>query len=106
MADLLYNDSWAGLIHEYDQLDDQKFVVRTRGDVQTVLDANRHDANHENPWSPSRDLKHVARIPVEVYMIWLNELGIDALNKDHQPAVRKLLNDSQWSYLRSSGGTL
>jgi hypothetical protein len=106
MTELLYHDGFAGLTHTIEQLDDKTVVVRSGGDVEAVLDANKHDANHKNPWSPSRDLKHVARIPVEVYMIWLNELGVDVLNPDHRPAVRKLLNDNQWSHLRTSGGDL
>jgi hypothetical protein len=106
MTEHFHNDLFTGLVHEIDQLDDKTVVIHTRGDAQSVLDANKEDANHGDPWTPSRDLKHVARIPVEVYMIWLNELGVDALNKEHQPAVRKLLNDNQWSYLRTSGGAL
>ena len=106
MAELFYHDDWAGITHTIDQLDDKTVVIHSSGDTQPVLDANKEDANHGNPWTPSRDLKHVARIPAEVYMIWLNDLGVDALNPDHRPAVRKLLNDVQWKHLRTSGGSL
>jgi hypothetical protein len=106
MAELFHHDGWTGLTQTIDRLDDKTVVVKTSGDVEAILDANKHDANHGNPWSPSRDLKHVARIPVEVCMIWLNEFGVDVLNPDHRPAVRKLLNSNAWSYLRTSGGDL
>jgi hypothetical protein len=106
MAELFYRDDWAGVTHTIDRIDDNTVVVHTSGDVQPILDANKHDANHGNPWSPSRDLKHVARIPTEIYMIWLHRFGIDALNHEHAAAVRKLLNDPEWMYLRTGGGRL
>ena len=106
MTEHFYNDPFTGLVHEIDQLDDQTIVIHTKGDAQAVLDANKRDENHGDPWSPSRDLKHVARIPPEVYMHWLNVLGVDALNPDHKPAVRKLLNSNEWQYVRTSRGDL
>jgi hypothetical protein len=106
MPDLFYKDDFAGLVHEIDQLDDKTFVIHTKGDVQPVLDANKEDANHGDPWSPSRDLKHVARIPVEICMIWLHRYGVDVLDPDHAPAVRRLLNSNEWRGLRTGGGDL
>jgi hypothetical protein len=104
MAELLYHDDFAGLTHTIERLDDKTVVVKSHGDVEAVLDANKHDANHADNWSPSRDLKHVARIPQEIYLKWLHEKGVDALNPDHREAVRKLLNSSEYLYLRTGGG--
>jgi hypothetical protein len=106
MGELLYHDDFAGLTHEYAQVDDKTFVIKTHGDVEAVLDANKHDNNHAANWSPDRTLKHVARIPTEVYLHWLHKYGVDALNLDHADAVRKLLNDRDWLFLRTGGGTL
>ena len=106
MAELFYHDDWTGITHTIDRIDDKTVVIHSSGDTQPVLDANKEDANHGNPWTPSRDLKHVARIPAEVYLIWLNKYGIDALKKEDAPAVRRLLNSNEWSYLRTGGGQL
>jgi hypothetical protein len=106
MSALLRHDPFTGLTHTIDRLDDWTVVVKTSGDAQAVLDANKSDANHSNPWSRSRDLKHIARIPPEVYTYWLNVLGVDALNPDHKGAVRRLLNDHSWLYIRTSGGVV
>lgn len=84
--------------------DDEHTVVRHTQDVAPILDANKHDHNHVSGWSPTRDLRHVARIPLVVAMIWLNRYGVDALNRDHRDAVARLLNSSEWSYLRTGGG--
>lgn len=106
MSDLLYHDDFAGITHQFVPLDDKKFAVRTTGDVNVVLDANKHDANHAPNWSADRSLKHVARIPVEVYLDWLHTKGVDALNPDHKEAVRALLNDKDWQHLRTGAGAL
>ena len=106
MAELLYHDDFAGLTHTIDRLDDKTVVVKTGGDIEAVLDANKHDANHGTNTSSSGDMKHVARIPQEIYMLWLHKYGVDALNPDHRGAVRKLLNDRDWLFLRTGGGTL
>jgi hypothetical protein len=47
---------------------------------------------------------HVACIPVGVQMKWLDDYGVDVLNKDHFPAVKRLLNDPDWRYLRTNPG--
>jgi hypothetical protein len=99
-------DPFLGIVHEFVDVDDKTVGVLTSGDTQPILDANKEDANHGDNWSPSRDMKHVARIPPEIYTKWLYELGVDALNPDHAPAVRRLLNDKSWMHLRTGGGVL
>jgi hypothetical protein len=106
MTEVLYHDPFLGLTHEYAQVDDKTFMVRTSGDTQPILDANKEDANHAANWSASRDLHHVARIPPEIYTLWLHKYGVDALNPDHRDAVKKLLNDRDWLFLRTGGGSL
>lgn len=84
---------------------DGKFALQATQDVQPILDANKADQTF-NPsgYSPSRELKHVARIPLVVAEKWLNDYGVDVLNPDHKPAVRKLLNDRDWLFLRTGNG--
>jgi hypothetical protein len=37
---------------------------------------------------------------------WQNELGVDVFNPDHKEAVRRLLNSSEYLYLRTAPGRL
>lgn len=92
-------------LHAYD-VDDETIGIRHVQDVEAILDANKHDHNHVSGYSPTRDIKHVARIPLIVAMIWLKQYGVDVLNKDHKAAVARLLNSNEWSYLRTGGGRL
>jgi hypothetical protein len=109
MPDVLYHDPFTGLTHVFEQADDKTFKLGVRGSdayTDAILDANKHDANHASNWSASRDLKHVARIPPSVYVYWLHAYGVDALDPDHKEAVKKLLNDRDWLFLRTGGGQL
>jgi hypothetical protein len=94
------------LHREIIQLDDETLVERSIQDVDPILDANKWDANHAANYSPSRDMKHVARIPLVVAEDWLNKHGIDVLNPDHRDRVRALLNDPDYRWLRTGSGRL
>lgn len=81
-------------------------IVRTQ-DVEPILDRNKALQNHgHNGWTGERTMRHVADIPLVVAEIWMQRYGVDVFNKDHAPAVRRLLNDPDWRYLRTSGGQL
>jgi len=100
-------DPFTGITREFVHVDDETFAIRSTDNVQAVLDANKEDQTF-NPtgYSPSRDLKHVARIPASIYELWLHRYGVDVLNPDHKDAVRKLLNDRDWLFLRTGGGVI
>jgi ribonuclease HI len=46
----------------------------------------------------------MCKIPNLVIEKWRNEKGIDVLNKDHWPAVKKLLNDPEYKWLKTTSG--
>jgi hypothetical protein len=74
-------------------------------DVQPILDANGRIANHSDGYSASRDLQHVASIPMIVIEQWMKE-GVDVFNPEHEAAVMKRLNDGGWAKLRTGGGRI
>ena len=83
---------------------DDQFAIEARQDVTPLLDINKRQANDGDGYTPSREMRHIARIPNVVIEKWLNEYGVNIFNKDHLPAVKRLLNDPDWRYLRISGG--
>lgn len=87
-------------------LDETTWHVRRTQDVEAILDANKHDASHAANYSPTRELKHVASIPFVVAEQWLNQFGVDVFNPDHAAAVARLLNSSEWAFLRTGKGNL
>lgn len=91
--------------HSYDEHTDTTYI-ETVQDVEPWLEANKQLQNDEE--YKRRGIKnewyHVASIPIGVQYKWLKEKGVDIYNKDHWPAVRRLLNDPEYRYLRTSTG--
>lgn len=80
-------------------------VIRS-DDVGPALERNKALQTFNDGYSPSRDLRRAASIPLIVVELWKNQYGIDVLNPDHRPAVRRLLNSSEWAHLRTAPGRL
>lgn len=81
------------------------FAIETVGDVEPVIEANKRLlTDGSTGYSPSRDMKRIASVPMNIYLKWKQELGVDMLNKDHEKKVKQLLNDPDWRYLRTAPG--
>ena len=93
-----------GLTDAFHVNNDVDFAVETRQDVEPILDNNKRLANDNDGYSPSRELRRIASIPLVIVEKWKNEMGVDVFKKDHQAKVRALLNDPDWRYLRTSPG--
>lgn len=89
--------------HSYDETEDRT-ILEYEQDCQAILDQNKHDLNHAE--HKTGDGFHAARIPSVVMLKWLTEYGVDVMNKDHWPAVRRLLNSNEWMHLKRTPFTL
>jgi hypothetical protein len=92
--------------HEYDSATDTT-IIRSVEDVEPVLDHNKALFNEGDAgWSPTREWRRAASIPASIILKWKVELGIDVFNPNHKDAVKRLLNSSEWLYLRTAPGHL
>ncbi len=99
--------------HDYDHHTKETVIAEVQ-DVAPVLEANKVARNQGNGGAKGlnevaqRGIKnnwwHAASVPNSVILKWKKELGVDIYNKDHLPAVNKLLNDRDWAYLRTGTG--
>lgn len=105
MKRYLGHDPSAGMdeVFHFDQSNGD-FAVETSQDVEPILDRNKRLRNDTDGYTPSRDMKHIATIPNVVIELWLNRYGVNVFRKDHDSAVRRLLNDPEWRNLRTSPG--
>jgi len=90
---------------EYDASED-RMVMRYSQDMSPIFDRNR-ELQWSTEWdgyTPSRDLKMVASIPMIVVQKWLTEEGVNVFNSDHWPIIKRKLNDPAYRYLRTGGG--
>lgn len=83
--------------HSYDETDDRT-VLRYEQDDRSIIDQNKRDLNHDS--HKMGDGYLAARIPSIVMMQWMTQYGVDVMNKDHAPAVKRLLNSSEWMHLK------
>jgi hypothetical protein len=76
--------------------------VQADYDLTNILKANevmRNDGT--GGWSPTREMKRVASIPIGLLEKWKIEEGIDWQNKDHWGAIKRKLNSCDWQKLRT-----
>ncbi len=85
---------------------DGNLIVHREADVEPLLEANKALYTSGDGYAPSRELRRAASIPMAIIEKWRNELGVDVFNPDHKPAVRRLLNSSEYLYLRTAPGRL
>jgi hypothetical protein len=77
------------------------FTIQRTEDVGAVLDSNRELANHTDGWNADRTMRHAARIPLTIVEEWRQKHGIDIFNPNHAEGVKRLLNSSDYRYLRT-----
>lgn len=93
-------------IFHYDHTNDT-YTIQTVNDVSPVLERNKALYNDgTNGWSKSREMKRIASIPMEVIMLWKTQYGIDIFDRNHDEGIRRLLDSSEWRYLRTAPGSL
>ena len=80
-------------------------VVRG-ADVEPILEHNKALYSMNDGYSPGREWRRAASIPLAIVEKWKNELGVDVFDPNHKAAVRRLLNSSEWQYLRTAPGHL
>ena len=89
--------------YHYDHSSD-KYTIETVQDVQPIIDFNKRQWNDGDGYTPSREMKKIATIPLNIVQLWKEKYGIDIYNKNHAAGIKRLLNDPDWRYLRTSSG--
>jgi len=88
----------------FDYIEDGTVILGHEADVSPVLEQNKALQNFED--YSKKGIKdswwHYATIPMIVIEKWKIEKGIDVFNKDHAKAVKRLLNDPEYRYLKTT----
>ena len=96
----LSRDPWTGAVEHYRyDPDSDQCVIRRTYDVSAVIEANKRSQD-EDGWNKDKSMRLAARIPSDIQYEWLRRYGIRAWDRNHRKAVLRLLNDSEWQYLR------
>ena len=84
--------------------EDGNSFVRYEQDINGVLDFCKRQQNEE--LDRKALLRHAGFIPDIIAMKWMTEHGVNYLNPDHQDGVKRLLNDSDYRFIRSNTFTI
>ncbi len=95
-------DDKLGIVTETVLDGDDMHVLRHQ-DCEAIIENNKRLYGFNNGYSPSRDLKRVASIPLTVVEQWMKE-GVNIFDKNCAEAIRRKLNDPQYLYLRTAPG--
>jgi len=85
--------------------DGETFTLIRECDVEPVIERNKRLQN-DNPdgMGPSREWKHVASIPPIVLLHWIDTYGVDPTLPENEGLLKRLLNSSEWRWLRTGLG--
>jgi hypothetical protein len=95
-----------GLLHSMRRNQDGSLSFAATQDCDPVLDRNKAMANHNDGYSPSREMRRVGSIPLVLIMKWKTEEGWDALDPDNKDRLVRKLNDPEYAYLRTAPGRI
>jgi hypothetical protein len=83
-------------------------VIKYTQDVAPILEDNiKFQNSGSDGYNKARDLVHAAHIPAMVIIEWKQKYGFDMLKPNYDRNVlKRLLNSSEYQYLRRNTGRL
>lgn len=96
---LLEYDPHRGLRIDFEALEGGEFALHYTQDVEPLLDRNK--ACQSERLDRKSEFRHYASVPVTVQYQWIKEYGVDPLAPEHQDLLTRLLNSSEYRYLRT-----
>ncbi len=96
--------SSTGTIHRWrDEADGAATIISTT-EVAPVLELNQAMRLHNDGYSPSREMRRVASIPLALIEKWKLEEGWDAMDPACADKLAQKLMDPDYSALRTADG--
>lgn len=104
MKRLFDHDPVAGLTQyfHYDEAGD-RFTIETVADSEPIVENNKRLFNEGRPRG---DWNCIASIPPEIILKWRELYGVNIMDRNDWPRIRRLLNDPDWRYLRTAPGVV
>ena len=105
--ELVDDGSFNGLRKWMRALDDDDGTIQVsyeQTNLQQILDDNKRAQNEG--FDRKSEFWHAAKIPAIIEIEWRSKYGVDLGNPDHGPAVKRLLNSSEYCHLKRAPITL
>jgi len=93
-----------GMVRTWHDNEDGTYTIKSEQVVETqILERNKALFNHNDGYTPSRDMQRVASIPQAVIEEYASR-GINLFHPQYEPELRALLNNSDYRFLRTAPG--
>lgn len=79
-------------------------ILKEVAPLDPFLERNKAMANHNDGWSPSRELRREGSIPLHLAEKWKREEGVDVFAPSGREFLTRRLNDIDYQHLRTSPG--
>jgi len=106
MSEGLLHASACGVRHYWRPQADGSALIVSEQDTAAILDFNRAMATENDGYTPSRDIRRAASIPLILVAKWLQEEGWNAFDPACSDRLKKKLNDPDYLWLRTAPGRL
>jgi hypothetical protein len=81
---------------------DGTFVIETKQDVEPMLEFNKASAIEVGKKTRGKYMAHAAFVPDVVQYEWIKKYGFNPVFDEDKTLLKRLLNSSEWRYLRTS----
>ena len=98
--------SSAGIRHYWRPIGGDDYEVVSLQDAAPILERNKKAATHNDGYTPSREMRRAASIPLILVLKWLNEEGWYAFDPACAGKLKQKLNSSDYAWLRTAPGRL
>lgn len=96
---LLEYDPHRGLRIDFEDVGGGEFALHYVQDVEPLLEHNK--ALQGESIDRKSEFRHYASVPITVQYKWIKEYGVDPLAPEHQDLLARLLNSSEYRYLKT-----
>lgn len=86
-----------------DNGDDTFTIVSAQHNETNILEENKAMANHNDGYTPSRDIQRIGRIP-QIVIEDFAAKGIDLFHPANEVFLQKLMDNSDYRFLRTAPG--
>lgn len=86
--------------------EDGTATILEKQDCDGILERNKALYTHDDGYTPSRDMRRVASIPMTLVYEWLEKEGWNAFDPHHADKLKQKLNSPEYLYLRTAPGRL
>lgn len=96
-----------GIVRKWVNNSDGTYTVVSEQHNETqILDRNKAMANHNDGYTPSREMRRVASIPMLLLEHWKYVEGWDPFHPENAKKLERKLNDPEFMWLRTAPGRL